>query len=320
LADIAYVEYFDQGDVMRLKSHKGTTITEYTIIAVVVLLVTVGAWTQIANGFTDKMGKTRDDFKSRIASAQKQAAADAAAAAAAAAAAKASAALPPAPGGSGGSSAAVGPVSVTGVSSIIQTAGANGATDSLASSMEALATQLLAAGKITQAQANLIEQLAQAGHTMASGEAALQNAVSSGASTVTFNGQTYSVADFQAQFGFDNSVGNVAGASAMNSSAAMAQLQPFMSLYDQVQASGALSDPTTAAVVTGISQQIASLSDLAKWNTTTSDLDLSYAYVTQMTSIGATNVPTTISGATNSGSTVICGAGGGADSGTSCSP
>jgi Flp pilus assembly pilin Flp len=299
---------------MRLKSHKGTTITEYTIIAVVVLIATVGLWTQIANGFTDKMSKTRDDFKSRISSAQKQAAADAAAAAAAAK--TASSALPPAPG----SSAVVGPVSVSGVSSIIQTAGANGATDSLASSMEALTAQLLAAGKITQAQANLIEQLAQAGHTMASGEAALKSAVDSGASTVTFNGQTYSVADFQAQFGFDNSEGAVAGASNLETSHPMAQLQPFVDLYHQVEKSGALSDPTADVVVTGITQEIASLSDLAKWNTTTDPADLVSAYVTQIQDIGVPDIPTTISGATDQGSTVLCGAGGGADSGTSCSP
>jgi hypothetical protein len=306
---------------MRFKVQDGHTLTEYTIIAVFVLIATAATWTQIANGFTSKTGQARDDFKSRIASAQKQAAADAAAAAAAAAAAKAAAAIPPGPGAGGGAgSAVVGPVSVTGISNIIQTAGANGATDSLASSMEALAQQLLAAGKITPSQANLIQQLAQAGHDMAGAEAALQGAVKSGSGTVNYNGQSYAVADFQAQFGFDNGVGNVAGSSAMNSSAAMAQLQPFMSLYDQVQASGVLSDPTTAAVVTGISQQIASLSDLAKWNTTSSNLDLSYAYVTQMTSIGVTNVPTSISGATDAGSAVICGAGAGTDSGTSCTP
>jgi len=306
---------------MRFKVQDGHTFTEYTMIAAFVLIATAATWTQIANGFTTKTGQARDDFKSRIASAQKQAAADAAAAAAAAAAAKAAAALPAGPGsgGAGAGSAAVGPVSVTGISNIIQTAGANGATDSLASSMEALAKQLLASGKISQDQANLIQQLAQAGHDMAGAEAALQSAVKSGSGTVTHNGQTYAVADFQAQFGFDNGVG-INAASSMSSSSAMAQLQPFMNLYDKVQASGALSDPTTASVVTNISKQIASLSDLAKWNTTTSELDLSYAYVTAMGQVGVTDAPTSISDATHGGSTVICGAGAGTDSGTSCTP
>jgi len=303
---------------MRFKFQNGHTITEYTIIAIFVLIATAATWTQIANGFTSKTGQARDDFKSRISSAQKQAQADAAAAAAAKAAAAAAASAPGSTKG-GASSATVGPITISGISGIIQTAGANGATDSLASSMEALAAQLLADGKITQDQANLLQQLAQAGHDMAGAEAALQNAVNSGAGTVTYNGQTYAVADFQAQFGFDNSIG-INAASTMNSSAAMAQLQPFMSLYDQVAASGILSNPDVGGVVTDMSKQIASLSDLQKWNTTTSATDLTSAYVTAMGQVGVTDSSGTIAGATNAGSGVICGTGGGADSGTSCSP
>jgi len=300
---------------MRFKAHDGNTLTEYTIIAVLVFIATAATWTQIANGFTNKMTTTDSDFKSRISAAQKQAAVDAAAAAAAAAAASVPV-IPKTPGAAAGSSATVGPVSIAGISNIIQTAGANGATDSLASTMEAIAAKLLAEGKITQDQANLIQQLAQAGHDMADAEAALKSAVDSGASTVTYGGKTMSVTEFKEQFGFDNSLGNVAGSSNMATASAMAQLQPFMNLYDQVAASGALNDPAIASVITSVSQQIASLSDLAKWNTEKTDLELSYAYVTQMGDIGVTD----IAGATDAGSTVICGAGGGSDSGQSCTP
>jgi len=301
---------------MAFKANNGHTAIEFTLIAVFALLLSMTVWMQIANGFTSKTVKARDDFKSRIDSAQKQATADAAAAAAAQAAKAAAAAAPP-----GTTSGAAGaPISIAGVSSIIQTAGANGATDSLASSMESYAAQLLAAGKITQDQANLLTQLAQAGHDLAGAEAALKSAVDSGSSTVTFGGKTMPVADFQAQFGFDNSLGNVAGSSNMATSAAMAQLKPFMTLYDQVAASGVFNDITTFTVVMSMSQQIASLSDLAKWNTTSSSADLEAAYVTAMTDIGVVDPATTIAGATNASSGVICGAGNGADSGASCTP
>ena len=104
----------------------------------------------------------------------------------------------------------------------------------------------------------------------------------------------------------------------MDAGAQCRTLAPFMNLYQQAQASGALSDPAVEGQVTYLSKQITALSDLAKWNTTSSATIFPTA-MSAMQQVGIPNAPPSISDATHTDSSGICGSGGsGTDSGTAC--
>lgn len=198
-------------------------------------------------------------------------------------------------------------VGLRAVGETIQTVGVNGGTEMLASSLYSYIQQLVASGDLSPDQADILSRLANAGHHLAEAEKALANAQKSGQSSVTYGGKTYAVSDFAQQFGFNNTVG-IDAAKSMDSSQAMAQLAPFMQLYEQAQASGSLKDPNINAQVTYLSQQIAALSDLAKWNpaSTTSNQNLNAGYVTAMEQVGIANAPPSISEATHTDSNGIC--------------
>ncbi len=295
----------------------GNTIFEYLLPAGLILGISIGALTLFGSGLNGQFGALDNHMKSKVSNTQQQVQLqqikkDAFAAAA----------TTPKPGAKGGGGSGAGSlpsgVSLTDISSTIQTAGANGGTEVLASALQNYIQKLKAEGNLTPDQVNLLTQLANAGHNLAGAEKALDDAVKGGQGSVTYNGQTYSVADFQAQFGFNNNVG-IDASKTMDAGSAMPQLAPFMNLYQQAQASGALSDPAVEGQVTYLSKQIAALSDLAKWNTTSSATDLSYGYVTAMQQVGIPNAPPSISDATHTDSSGICGSGGsGTDSGTAC--
>lgn len=218
-----------------------------------------------------------------------------------------------------------------GVQEAIQVSGANGATDQLASTMKAYVEQLLADGKLTDDQASILTRLANEGHALAGAEKLLEDATMSGSSNITFNGQTYSVADFSEMFGVDPGKGIAATAKNMSSADAKALSAPFIDLYNQAKSSGALSDPAVASVIDSLSGQIYVMSDLAKWNakgvangSISKDAyfrDMSYGYVTAIQQTGVSDVPAqAISDTTHGNSSQICATGAGTDSGTNCKP
>ena len=299
----------------------GNAIVEYILPAILVVALSVAALSAIGAGLNGKFGTMKTTMQSKINGAQQQNQVHLAQKNAFQPAGSFS--VTSGGSGKGGTTGTLPPnlsgLSPADISKIIQTAGANGGTETLALALQKYAQQLLASGTLTPDQANILTKLANAGHDLAAGEKALQDAVNNGQSTVNYNGQTYSVADFQAQFGFNDSSGGINNASNMNASAAVGQTAPFMNLYQQAVSSGALSDPTVSAQITSLSKQIAALSELAKFNTTTSATDLSYGYVTAMQQVGVTNAPVTISGQTNTNSGQICNTGSGTDSGTACS-
>lgn len=297
------------------KRHAGNTIFEYILPGALIIFGCIGALTLIGTGLNGHFGLLKNNMNSQVSNTQKQVQLQQMAKASFSATVIPSSTTP---GGSGSAAGGIpGAVGLADISSVIQTAGANGGTETLASAMAAYIQQLKDQGVLTPEQLSLLSQLANAGHDLANAEKALNDAVKGGQGTVTYNGQTYTVADFQQQFGFNNNVG-INAATSMDASAAMGQLAPFMNLYQQAQSSGALSDPAVESQITYLSKQIAALSDLAKWNTTSSATDLSYGYVTAMQQVGIPDAPPSISDATHSNSADICTTGTGKDSGTNC--
>jgi hypothetical protein len=284
----------------------GNTLLEYTAIACLILILTLGAWQALGLNLKAHMGLLKNSMRSQLNDAKvqvqlQQLKKSAFQKAATAANAKMMT--------SGNVITAAGLVSIADMQSAIQTVGANGATDILASSLKGYITKLQQDKNLTSEQINLLSQLAEEGHTLANGEKALHDAVTAGQSTVIYNGHSYAVSDFQQQFGFINNVG-INASITMDADKAMPQLAPFVKTYQQAVTSGALKDPDVQNQVTYLSKQIAALSDLAKWNTTTGPQDLNSAYVTAMKQIGIQDAPASISEATDTDSTGICNSGG----------
>jgi hypothetical protein len=153
----------------------------------------------------------------------------------------------------------------------LQSSGAEGSTNVLANQMAAAAAELLAQGKITQSQYDILMQLSNQGHKMAQIEGLFSQAAIQANGDVdalsnmhyTVDGTTYSGTELATLVGYggptveyfaNNSV--LAAASSANPETAK-----FLSLYQQALDSGALSDPLARSTVDSAATQIASISE-----------------------------------------------------------
>ena len=301
----------------------GNAIVEYVMPVAMILVLSIGAITAIGAALNGDFDSLKGNMQAKVSNASQQDQMHQLQKNAFQAAQASSTKAGGSGGAAGGSSAfSTAGLSPSDIAKVIQTAGANGATETLAQALDKYIAKLKADGTLTPDQLNTLTQLANAGHDMANAEKALQDAVSSGQSTVTYNGKSYSVADFGNQFGMSNGNSGVAGMLAAN---ANPQTAPFLNLYAQAQANGSLSDPAVKDQVGYLSQQITVLSQLAEGNIAQgqSTTNQSYGYTTVNSSgaymgITPSTGTSTISGATHGDSSGICGAGTGTDSGTSC--
>ena len=146
----------------------------------------------------------------------------------------------------------------------IQTTGANGTTKLLAKHLEALAEQLLAQGKITEAQNESILRLANQGHYIAEIERLIEQAITSQQSTVMFEGKTYELRAIASQIAFTNR-GPLHFAEGDILSEYTAYQQPemtkFVALYQDVMSSGIASDPLVATTIQSAATQIANIAE-----------------------------------------------------------
>lgn len=149
------------------------------------------------------------------------------------------------------------------VSTSIVTAGANGTTTLLAQSIEALAAQLKADGKIDEAGANALTKLANLAHGIARLEFVVEDTMQkSGAdvnaalnSPVEFEGQTYGkVADLTAliKTGSRNPDGSYSRGSKINE---------FYETYSKLWPAGVMKDPQVAAILEVYVNEVASIAD-----------------------------------------------------------
>lgn len=301
----------DRRGKMKRTRRQGNTIVEYLLPAGLIVIATIGGWNLLSNSLASNFSSLKEDMQSQISATSKQKELAQLAQQVQTGQNEQIEDLMNQVGG------AEGAISISELSEKIQTMGANGGTEILAAQLESYIEQLKASGELSDDQLGILEKLANEGHKLASAEKALEDAASNGQGTVTYDGQTYSLADFSQQFGFDNGVG-IDAVKGMGSGSAMEKLKPFMQLYEQANASGALSDPAVNSQIQNLSSQIAALSDLAKWNYNSSGTDKGYAYVTAMEQIGVQDPAGTISDTTDGKSGEICGVGSGTDSGTQC--
>jgi len=221
----------------------------------------------------------------------------------------------------------------------LQLSGANGMTEQLASTLTANASNMLAAGEITQAQANLLIALADQGHILAQNQSLFENALKSGQKSIAYKGKTYSLADFANQLAFNANTSSTQNWQ-LNPTQTSPLLQPFAQIYQEVQQSGMLNNPQVQQQVSSVAIQIGALSDALGWsaddvlgkNSTVSPAD---AYTIYQSAL-ATHFQTDMEGApingnqdsnvqsasvaTTTHSITICNAGSGQDNGSTCTP
>lgn len=299
------------GETTKRTHRQGNTIAEYILPAGLIVVATIGGWTLFSKNLASSFSFLKDDMRSQISATAKQKELTQLAQQVQAGQNEQIEDLLNQAGRSGGA------ISISELGEKIQTVGANGGTEILASKLKSYIDQLKASGELTGDQLGILERLANEGHKLAGAEKALEDAANNGQGTVNYDGKNYSLDEFSQQFGFDNNIG-IDATKSMSSDSAMEKLKPFMQLYEEANASGALADPAINSQIKNLSSQIAALSDLAKWNYKSTGKDKGYAYITAMEQIGAQDPGGKVSDATHGKSGDICGVGSGTDSGTQC--
>lgn len=206
----------------------------------------------------------------------------------------------------------------------VQTTGANGSTSILAQQLAAAAEKMLAEGKITEDQYNILMELSNQGHKMAETQGMIEDALRlAGGNYEAFNnmkfmvdGQSYTGKELSLLVGFSGpQPSDFQSADILqDATGAGPQMAKFLELYNQALSTGALADSSLRATVDSASTQIASLGELTEdtiWRFSVNDVQLNneqdFANVAGST-------------ATNMNSSKICKAGKFTDNGTLCSP
>lgn len=201
----------------------------------------------------------------------------------------------------------------------IAVSGANGATRELASILTSTVEQALATGEITQAQAQVLLELANQGYALAEIEKLLEDAVAQGKTEVTFKNKRYQTWELAQQLGL-NVPENTWN---LDSQYAAALMAPFLKQYKAVEQAGALTDPALKNMVSQLSYQIAAIGDAVSWQfgqwqtqgkpaITTVIMNTQTANLFQMDMQGTpySDATHTASGKTNQNSNQICTIGG----------
>ncbi|HEY9687496.1 MAG TPA: hypothetical protein V6C52_11010 [Coleofasciculaceae cyanobacterium] len=211
------------------------------------------------------------------------------------------------------------PNNPTGISKTVATSGANGTTTLLASQIESIAQQLLAAGELTPAQYSTLTALSNQGHTIAQVEAAIEKLAANSTDSVSFMAGTSQYPELTglATGEINLNIGYHTGAidptlvtDPLGSiDIATGPTKVFLQLYQDALNSGALNDPAVKQQIDSLASEIGYLSEVAmdgaqdiKWGTIPpSQLQQQY-----------------VSDATHWDSKQICTTGNGTDSGTQC--
>jgi Flp pilus assembly pilin Flp len=146
----------------------------------------------------------------------------------------------------------------------VQTIGANGVTDELATMLTAQVAQLKESGTLTEAEANALLLLADRGHQLAAAQKMVEDSIMQGKSSVTFEGRTYSIKDFADSVGF-SSHGGVEMLTNLPPDQANSNFKPFAEQYQVVKQSGMLEKPEVQAEISALVYQIAFVTDTLRW-------------------------------------------------------
>ncbi len=220
------------------------------------------------------------------------------------------------------------------MTALVETAGANGATRQLASTLENLTKQMLTAEELSPEQAQALMDLANSGHTNANMEAALEKAFQSGhTGPLTYNGVTYSgLDDFGDELFFmyasdaefpdveelirsgDYGPAMELIASSYQNWEGRGQFSaPFLSAYTKALDSGAMEDPAVKTVVDTLSAKILMAGQAIGWT----DGDINHPQLMEAAN-GVLDGGKSVSELTHKDSVGICNLDNGQDTGVEC--
>jgi Flp pilus assembly pilin Flp len=160
------------------------------------------------------------------------------------------------------------------ISSLVETAGANGSSSVLLALMDNLITKKLAAGTITPEQANVLRQLSNKGHDIAAIEKLAEDKIQAGLSAgqtgadilaqeVQYNNQTHTVEDIYDLLGSGTypAWGSGIDQATFNTLEVHEMTSDFYSAYLNIKDNNLVQDPETLQIVSYLSNQIAGLTE-----------------------------------------------------------
>lgn len=312
------MDIFDGRVRMQNAGLQGQSLNEYALITALVVIVSIPAFTlfgrNVQNQFTSMNMVKSPTISILNPPSDKTAPSDPTA--------PPSAVTPQAPGNTSFTNP-----SFKEIASSVQTAGANGATNLLANSIEQIAKQQLADGKITQNQYNQLAALANQGHRLADMEALIETAAKDPKipnnqlfdQDVMFEGKSTTLKNLFDNIGFTQKYSAGLLSNPLESGPlASPETKVFIDLYNQAIASGALSDPAASNQVKLLASQIATISDTLVFaaqdreDSTISTSDVTQNMVSRLNSYNGSNI-------TNENSKGICTVGNGSDADGKCS-
>jgi hypothetical protein len=240
-------------DNLQYGSFRGNSITEYALIALLVVILCIGAMQIVGGAFNSVLAKAKGDMTSH----------------------KQSAMLASVKTGAGSTmtQSQLAQLQMS-LSDKVQTAGANGSTEILASQIDSTAALLLSQGKIDQAQYDILMKLANQGHQVAQIQSMISDALrlSNGSydqfanTKFDWNGQSYTAIELTKLIGFNGPTPEYFGNHDILASGASAEpaMATFLNLYKQAASSGALTDPAAKSTIDSASAQIAGLGEVTE--------------------------------------------------------
>lgn len=147
----------------------------------------------------------------------------------------------------------------------IDTTGSNGTTEILATQLSTFTQESLAKKEINQEQANQLQDLANQGFRLGQIEAAVETAFANNQGSVEFEGKKYSVYDLAHTLNaYDEDSGitlTPTNTRNLDADHVGSELKSFLTTYNEVKNSGALSNSKVNTTVTGLTAQISTISD-----------------------------------------------------------
>jgi hypothetical protein len=323
-----------QTSLFMLKSAPGNTMVEYVLPGLLVALCSIAAFLAVGGSFQELMQDLRQDMSKSSASTKQQTDLQKA---------QMGAYILKQTLNSGVATQLPSNIAATMASlnatqaaqqttSTITTLGANGATQQLSDHIVQLANQWKAEGKITDAQLNVLINLANEGHQLATEEKMFTEALLAGQTDLEVNGQSYSLSVNEA-LGYNKQMApDVWG---LNPEAANPLLRPFAQAYQNFVQMQSQLDPALSQQISNLAIQISAVDDGLKWSV--DDALTGHASQNTMTAenlwqataahfqdninnspAASSTVAADASSLTNTNSTQICTNGKGQDNGTVC--
>jgi Flp pilus assembly pilin Flp len=205
------------------------------------------------------------------------------------------------------------------LSTTVMTSGVNGSSTILANAMETVANQALQTGNLTEDQYNTLIQLSNQAHKLAEMEAVIEAAAENYRRGdgyfldlyVTYEGRRVTIGSLYDKMGYKRSGrDDLASIDDPLNSRAYSETQAFIDLYNDLERSGALSDSYMNSVVTRLSTNILYLND---------SLDIALRNIVRENIRPSELQDSAASTVTTSNAVSICTTGNGTDSGSACS-